>query len=358
MFCSNCGNELPKAKDAKFCATCGNAIGEPQPQAQNEPAAKKPSANFFEQVNKAKDAVKSSNSGLALGKLGQLKDRLGKKFNILIASAIAGVILIVGGISVGVSAYQITADESPSLTDLLSADEIESLAKAQCSAVDGLILSQAERKTYQSQLGSLSRVNSNSDARGALAFRDKNYWTYDTLPDVEKEFGTKTHDALDGLLAANGRIVPSDYNEILDSVNEDFKSEVLANCGLESAFSDMVSFTTSYNLAQASLMASADSAPWYPEGYYEAANGELAWKWVDRYSDCYSCRYWHVQVIAKTGCPGGVYAETNLNQNGAVVDWTNDSLPSLAAGQVAVLEFQSYNDNIETASPPDFNCHK
>jgi hypothetical protein len=81
---------------------------------------------------------------------------------------------------------------------------------------------------------------------------------------------------------------------------------------------------------------------WIPEGFNKW-DENVVWKWVDRDADCTECVYWHIQILSKNGCPSGVYASINISRNDEVIDWTNDSIPYLSAGQKAVLAFEKYS---------------
>jgi major membrane immunogen (membrane-anchored lipoprotein) len=80
---------------------------------------------------------------------------------------------------------------------------------------------------------------------------------------------------------------------------------------------------------------------WTPAGFNEW-DDNVAWKWVERESDCSDCIYWHIQIVTNMGCPNGVYSSINISENDEVVDWTNDSIPYLGPGQKAVLAFEKY----------------
>lgn len=102
----------------------------------------------------------------------------------------------------------------------------------------------------------------------------------------------------------------------------------------------------------------ANSA-WYPTGFYEY-NNQLAYQWVEGGADpCGSvaCQFNTMNVIAKTGCPRGVYVEVNFLSGGVVVDWSNDTVPSLSAGQTAQLQFVSYQGNVDSAQVANMSCN-
>ena len=82
---------------------------------------------------------------------------------------------------------------------------------------------------------------------------------------------------------------------------------------------------------------------WAPAGYSQW-DDYLAYKWVteDHTSDCSDCSYWFIEVVSHYGCPGGVYAEINMLDGDSVVDWSNDTVPSLGSSNSALLEFVHY----------------
>jgi hypothetical protein len=88
---------------------------------------------------------------------------------------------------------------------------------------------------------------------------------------------------------------------------------------------------------------------WYPDGYKSLPlNRARAVQWVSGAPDpCGSiaCSYWTMNVVSQNDCPGGVYVEVNMmDSSGTVFDWSNDTVASLAAGQVAQLQFVTYDD--------------
>lgn len=140
-----------------------------------------------------------------------------------------------------------------------------------------------------------------------------------------------------------------------------YQKDSIASCGLEADVVAVADVLSSLDALANRIVSQAENLPWYPKGYTEY-DSDLAYKWTThkRSADCSDCIYWTMQVIANTGCLGGVYAELNIMRNGEVVDWTNDSVPSLAAGQVAFLEFISYQDGSGSSYQgqlTSLNCH-
>jgi hypothetical protein len=104
-----------------------------------------------------------------------------------------------------------------------------------------------------------------------------------------------------------------------------------------------------------------DIAPvdWAPAGYTQW-DDYLAFKWVtdEHTSDCSDCSWWFIEVVSHYGCPGGVYAELNMLDGDSVVDWSNDTVPSLSSSNSAVLEFVHYPYESQLQGQVvDLTCH-
>jgi hypothetical protein len=108
----------------------------------------------------------------------------------------------------------------------------------------------------------------------------------------------------------------------------------------------------------------SDTYVWYPAGYSPVnQNPSFAIQWVPGAADpCgnISCSYWTMNIVSQNDCPGGVYVEVNMSDSGGTVfDWDNDTVASLAAGQVAQLQFLTYEprDGDNTAQVANVSCN-
>ena len=139
----------------------------------------------------------------------------------------------------------------------------------------------------------------------------------------------------------------------------DFLSDSLAACGLVDAASSAEALAQQVDDLAADITALAADRPWYPRGFFELTDG-LAGKWVDGARDPCGygplCWYWTLDVVAKDGCPSGLYLEANLLDGGTVVDWTNDSVPALAQGEKARMQFWTYNRGVDDLSLAKASC--
>lgn len=89
----------------------------------------------------------------------------------------------------------------------------------------------------------------------------------------------------------------------------------------------------------------------------EERAASIEWEWVED-PDCDSgTRCWQIAVSSADGCPDGVYAELNvLDENDAVIDYTNDTLGVLQPGQTAILTFDYYGDGAESGQVAKVDC--
>lgn len=345
MFCTRCGNQIDQSQEARFCSSCGANVGSvPTPAVPKEPSA------FQQSLTKYLAATRTWIANLNL-----------RKVALFAGSGLVALVLILVGAVFAIDEYKITAKDKVELSTVLSDSELKGLVDESCAPAKALIISPSDRSTYETHLTALERYASSPNSRLVLKFQNANYWTTDTLPDIEEQLLTDVRRTLGGALKKNPRIQADSQDAILASLIPAFRSKVLSDCGIEDEFKDSAEFTASYNSTQADFSSKADSAPWYPAGYFERNDGsdQLAFKWVERGHDCYSCYQWDMNVISKYGCPGGIYAQINIEQGSNVVGWTNDSLPSLSAGQTGQLRFQSYLSGYGslTANLVELNCH-
>jgi hypothetical protein len=99
---------------------------------------------------------------------------------------------------------------------------------------------------------------------------------------------------------------------------------------------------------------------WVPDGYYAWKDDKsVAYKWINNAdNDCYSCRYWTLEVISKYGCTDGVYGELNIldKSSGTVISYTNDTLNYLGPFQAGRLSFETYIEGSITGDLTEINC--
>ena len=97
---------------------------------------------------------------------------------------------------------------------------------------------------------------------------------------------------------------------------------------------------------------------WVPDGYYAWTDDKsVAYKWINGAgNDCYDCRYWTLEVVSKYGCSDGLYGEMNIEKNGIVVSYSNDTLNYLGPYQAGRLSFETYIEGSITGDLTELNC--
>jgi len=142
---------------------------------------------------------------------------------------------------------------------------------------------------------------------------------------------------------------PATYRGFLS----EFESLVLTQCNLGD---ELVS---QENLAKQAtrVVGLANNVPWYPKGFTEYADGLTAWNWADRSCSYSSGRCSHMDVVTWIGCQN-LYVEVNfLDSSNAVIDWSNDTARGLRAGDMAKLEFVSFEDRTRSSRLVEISCY-
>jgi hypothetical protein len=89
---------------------------------------------------------------------------------------------------------------------------------------------------------------------------------------------------------------------------------------------------------------SSDSQ-WIPSGFQQTGDPDVAWKWSNPSScDSFADGCWSILLTVNRDC-SMVYGEISIKQGNTVVDFANDTLGNLAAGQTGALDFQWYGDS-------------
>lgn len=83
---------------------------------------------------------------------------------------------------------------------------------------------------------------------------------------------------------------------------------------------------------------------WIPKGY-ELIGENVAGKIANHTIDCIDCGGLSWKVVSKLGCMNGLYVEANfIDESGTVIDWSNDSIPTLGAMEKGIIELITYSD--------------
>ena len=148
------------------------------------------------------------------------------------------------------------------------------------------------------------------------------------------------------------------YPKLYSRYQSDFKKQLIDVCGLTRTVSlqERVVELARGVVSRASDESGYSSVGWWPEGYFSYyLDDSVAWKWADRRcSGSGAC--WHVDVISRDGC-NSLYAEISISDSsGNLVDWSNDSARGLMAGQVAELQFRSFESGSLSGRLVELNC--
>lgn len=137
-----------------------------------------------------------------------------------------------------------------------------------------------------------------------------------------------------------------------------FQKDALHVCGLRQSYNKTSAVVSRLDVRSADLVGTAKAKPWYPReynGWLEDDN--VAWRWSSGTCDNSYWACWGMQVISKNGCDS-LYVELQIQDSaGNAVDWTNDTVSYLAAGQTALLDFSNTNESGGTAQLVEMNCY-
>ncbi|MDE0975556.1 MAG: DUF4190 domain-containing protein [Candidatus Nanopelagicales bacterium] len=137
---------------------------------------------------------------------------------------------------------------------------------------------------------------------------------------------------------------------------EGYLDASLKECQLQEQHQDQNKSLSIIKRSQSGVVRAADRKPWYPKGYEERSPG-LAFKPAKFSVSAYNSYYWRYYVVAKDGCPNGLYLEVNItDDSGRVIDWTNESIQSLAPMQEARVVFKTYEDDAASWEFSDISC--
>lgn len=143
------------------------------------------------------------------------------------------------------------------------------------------------------------------------------------------------------------------YPPLHNAYLSEFTKDVLDTCGLAETVENLNVLS-----AQAERVVSlAENVPWYPKGFRAHSDGLTAWKWADRSCSYYSGSCSHMDVVSSLGC-SSLYVEVNfLDSSDSVVDWSNDTAKSLSPGQIAKLEFVSFDESVTSSQLGEISCY-
>jgi|GEM_PF-5765510 len=355
--CPN-GHEVPT--NQTFCGQCGAQIVDPvsttENLAQAEPLVtgdkEAPSTASTSTSNDTQSAPKGKNSKIAIAVVG-----------IIAGVVVLGAIGSMGDSSDSTASLEVTTNESsesnPTPSDEPGVETEEVVITYEDLIVDNVTTDEI-CESYSAVLETFDVVVSKrtkslsgkaDDPYTAATFVRRNAWVSED--DALIKFQSQWEDAATTALnsVSDGRAGQ------LESTGAYFDAS-LEECGLSDAYKAQLSSVIKVNATQRKVVSAADRKPWYPKGYKEYYSG-LAFQVANFNVDCYSrCFYWRYDVISKDGCPSGLYLEVQFTDSSdRVIDWTNESIQSLAPMQKARVLFKTYEVNANTWNFSDVSCY-
>lgn len=347
MNCDGCGESFPNGKSS-YCSNCGTKRKAMQSSVKSR--KKQQEASPAADLRAAISSLKASPKPL----------RLSVYFGVP-----TFVLLVIGASAVPGVLSPLSEEQMPSYKNSFTASEIREHSVGICSELESLLPTQAALGEFADRVEKIDEVGTKDEGRRMLAFKAKTDWMNGSEEKakltmrVDEVIERELIELVEGyeLLGVN----ESNRTTLVDVWKVDFSAQSKSNCSFAPREGAALKALGQYDSAVQRAIVLANSAPWYPKGYFEIEAG-LAGKWTtgSEYVDCYECNYWTMDVVAKNGCPGGLYVELSILRSGAAVDWTNDSLSSLGSGQKGKLEFRAYlsgSGSSYTGTISESNCY-
>jgi len=229
--------------------------------------------------------------------------------------------------------------DAQSLTEAFSSDDLKN-SFTDCSTIQAVMDASAFPELSAKAAESREKID---EARAAESFVEANAISAtDLKTDYGKQLGEIVQKDLEKVFSGSDRddLAPETQ---LAKWGSQWKTAVLDSCNLSGANSAIELSLSSLDSEFERITTLADSVPWYPEGFSEYEDG-IAINWVQGARDpCFStCAYSTLDLIAKSGCPTGLYVEVTFIKDGTAYDWSNDTLPQLAPKQKGRLQFITY----------------
>jgi predicted RNA-binding Zn-ribbon protein involved in translation (DUF1610 family) len=338
--CSSCGERLPKQR-SRFCPNCGT----PSKPVEVRLDEKKSNTQAYQEITAS---LKDASSFFTPNNLSTRLQRI--PLGIRIGLPVTVGVLFAGlfvGYSIPGFLTPLTAAQMPSYSEAFSEEERDSNLDGLCTELNSFIPDEATLIEYQSRQETLDAIGNKNDGRKMRSLYYEEPWFQ--VSNEKETFVDSVNQAIASTLT---KVVSSFELMGIDESNKstlqkvwlrEFTSDTKNRCEFSNSEETALQKLSSYDSAIASGISIAESAPWYPKGYFEI-DENLAGNFTtgSEYVDCYECSYWTMDIVSRYGCPGGVYVELSILRGGAAVDWTNDSLSSLDAGQKGKLQFRAY----------------
>ena len=327
IYCKSCGTDSPEG--AAFCSKCGTKlelIPVEAPQVVN-PVVDLENTTNFDDVSTRKVT--------------------GKKFSKKkLVTALVCVSLIAVAIPLNntyqenkrIAAEKLAAElRAQSLTEAFESELLKENFTS-CDSIKEIMLAAA----YPELSAKAATSKEIRDAREALAFVSANSIT---KTDLKTSYLNDLNELITTDLKTFYSKVDRDDSAPEAQLNKwsgQWKEETLNSCNLggENLLVDQSLSSLDAEFERITVL--ADSVPWYPEDFREYEEGIAIDFIPGGRSPCNDCVYWTLDLISQSGCPSGLYVEVTFSRGGSTFDWSNDTLPSLCAGDKGRLQFYTY----------------
>jgi hypothetical protein len=300
------------------------------------------------------------------------RKKMGKSAKRILFSGIAGIASIVVA-SMAISAVDYNNHIHPDynsgvrykIADYVDMAALTDLLGDNCAEVKPLYATINQYGTLNKRVSYMRGVAS-ADSRVAKARLDGNTWYQAWTPPTFSDgmFYTSVSSTLrtsiESEIAKVEKIKDAEASDFFGYWADEIESEAVKACRINSINSKYAALESEYTSAKDAAQANADSAPWYPRGFDEwSDDSNIAWRWAPSGYYCdFGDRCWRVEVISRMGCPISLYVELNvLDYSDSVIDWTNDTVSGLAAGDKAKLELSTFNDNASSGRITKISCY-
>ena len=140
-----------------------------------------------------------------------------------------------------------------------------------------------------------------------------------------------------------------------------FLDDVVEGCGIDAEYTALIAASQGLDNKLSTLRTRAQNLPWYPKDFGTwYGDSTLAWRWAEKgeFNCSYGDRCQAIFVASKSGCPSGLYAKINiLDSSGVVVDYSNDLLSGIRAGEVAKMQFEFFTRGAGSTRLEELNCY-
>jgi hypothetical protein len=146
--------------------------------------------------------------------------------------------------------------------------------------------------------------------------------------------------------------------EDISEVPKEFLVEASKKCGLAEEYDKAISTVEDADRDATRVLTLANNVPWYPEGFQILAAG-VAGRWMSDFRcSSFAEGCWGLEVTTESGCANNLYIElTILDENGVNIGFTNDTTGPLGVGDLARLQFDSYDYGASKARIADVSCY-